>query len=344
MNKTTTLRPVIRRIEQPDPDEIGNSPEAFLRWLGGPTALFIKGENPGRCRAVCTLLHGNEPSGTVAIFNYLKSCKTPRVDTLFIIASVKTAMTPPVFSHRMLPGVRDLNRCFKPPYEDVPGQLAKSILELIHAVQPECLIDIHNTSGSGPAFGVAISEDPYHIAITSMFTNDLIVTDLRLGALMELSERDVVTVTVECGGAQDHSANLVAQEGLHRYLSTEYLEPARERQYPVNIFRNPIRLETRVPGPVAYSDSAEESAVITLPAQAEKFNYGTLTHDERIATLGPAGLAALSAKDHQGNERLQEFFVARDNQLYARHPIKVFMVTTNPAIAESDCLFYFIAC
>ncbi len=334
----------LKRIHNPDPATIGDTPEAFLRWLGGPAAIFLKGRESNRCRAVCTLLHGNEPSGTTAVFNYMKSGAQPRVDTLFIIASVHTALSEPVFSHRMLPGVRDLNRCFRAPFEDEPGLLAKAILELIHEVRPESLIDIHNTSGSGPAFGVSICDDIHHLAITSLFTNDLIVTDLRLGALMELSELDVTTVTIECGGAQDYSAHMVAQEGLQRYLSTEALVADAEQHYRVNIFRNPIRLETRIPGPVAYSDEKVAGSVITLPAQAEKFNYGTLTKDECIAQLGPAGIAALSARDHEGNERLDEYFVCRDQQLFARHPIKVFMVTTNPFIAETDCLFYFIAC
>ncbi|MDX1453186.1 MAG: succinylglutamate desuccinylase/aspartoacylase family protein [Oleiphilaceae bacterium] len=337
-------RPPLQLLRDPLPESIPDTVDAFLERLGGPTVISLCGQSSARCRAVVTLLHGNEPSGTRAIFDYLKSGARPRVNTLFIIASVKTALTPPRFSHRMLPGRRDLNRCFQPPFEDAEGKLAEAILDILQQANPECLIDIHNTSGSGPAFAVSVCGDANHKALTSLFTNDLIVTDLRLGALMELSEMQVPTVTIECGGAHDTPAQIIAREGLHRYLDTEQVLATPDTNYQVTIFRNPIRLETAVNGKVSYSDTPDPQALITMPEQAEKFNYGTLTRDEAIAFLGEPGLAALSAKDHEGNERLEEFFVAREGRLYPRHAMKVFMVTTNPDIAASDCLFYFIAC
>ena len=330
-------------IENPNPDDIGSSIESFLQWLGQATAIWVTGKNASKTRAVCTLLHGNEPSGTKAIFNYLKSKETPKFNTLFIIASVEAAATVPLFSNRMLPGKRDLNRCFIPPYNDQQGQTAKAIWDLIMHIKPECLIDIHNTSGSGPAFGVAITEDKHHVALISLFTNDLIVTDLRLGALMELSEKDVITVTVECGGAQDPAAEIIAQEGLHRYLSSEFVLAEEESEYPVNIYHNPIRLETKDQGEVAYDEHPCDKAVITLPEHAENFNYGMLTKDESIGHLNNNGFLQLTAKDHLGNERLTDFFEERQGKLYARHPLKIFMMTTIPLIAKTDCLFYFIS-
>lgn len=321
---------------------LGTSPEAFLENLGTATAIFIAGEDTATTRVICTLLHGNEPSGARAIHDYLASGKTPVTNVVFVLASVEAATTKPFFSNRMLPGKRDLNRCFKPPFDDEQGQLAKEILDLIHEIRPECVIDMHNTSGSGPAFGVAIKEDNLHVALTSLFTNDLIVTDLRLGALMELSERDVPTVTIECGGAQDHSAQIIAQEGLHRLLCAKTIFEDKHESYPVKIYHNPIRLETVGDAEVAYGEANNDSAIIVLPAQAEKFNYGTLTRDECIGKLNHQGFAQLSATDHQGKQRLSDFFEERDGGLYPIHPLKVFMVTNNPFIARTDCLFYFI--
>ncbi len=342
----TILQPLppLQLLRDPLPERLPDSFEAFLCELAAPTAIFMLGQSSERCRAVVTLLHGNEPSGAQAIYHYIKAGSRPRVNTLFILASVKTALTPPRFSYRMLPDKRDLNRCFRPPFDDDEGKLAEAILDLLHQAQPECLIDIHNTSGSGPAFAVSVNGDRNHKALCALFTNDLIVTDLRLGALMELSEMQVPTVTIECGGAKDYSAQIVAQEGLHRYLDTEHVLADPKAHYQVNVFRNPIRLETACEGSVAYADTPNDSALITLPQQAEKFNYGMLTRDEAIAYLGKQGISALSAKDHLGNERLDEFFQAREGRLYPRHAMKVFMVTTNPLIAASDCLFYFIAC
>lgn len=332
----------IKYLENPDPASLGSTPEEFLSRLEGPCAFRIFGQDRSRTRALCTLLHGNEPSGLHAVFDYLKSGKTPHCDILFLIASVQAAQEKPTFSHRMLSGHRDLNRCFKPPYDDAQGALAESILRLLEESKPECLIDMHNTSGSGPAFGVSITQDADHIALTALFTNDLIVTDLRLGALMELSERKVPTVTIECGGARDPSSHIIAHEGLERFVSNPEVLAIKGESYPVNVYHNPIRLEVRDNAKVAYADEAAADAAITLPSRAEKFNYGTVMSGERIAFLGNSGLKALTAKDHHGVEHLEQFFEDKEGELYARHPLKVFMVTTNSLIAETDCLFYFL--
>jgi len=339
-NEQTTLKV----IHNPDKSVIGDSVECFLQNIAGPTAIFLSGKHASRTRAVCTLLHGNEPSGAHAIHNYLSLGIEPTVNTLFIIGSIQAALTEPVFSHRMLQGKRDLNRCFKPPFDDEQGKIADAILKLIHSVKPEALIDIHNTSGSGPAFGVSIKEDADHRALTSLFTNDLIVTDLRLGAIMEISESDVPTVTIECGGANDTSAKFVAQEGILRYLGADNIRAEEGLDYRVNIFKNPIRLELKSGGVAAYSNKKQDDADITLPENAERLNYGMVPHEEPLAYLGDKGLAVLTAKDHKGNERLSEFFEVCDGQLFSKHPIKLFMVTTSSEIAASDCLFYFIGC
>ncbi|WP_250656884.1 succinylglutamate desuccinylase/aspartoacylase domain-containing protein [Alkalimarinus coralli] len=335
---------MLKIIHNPDKSLFGSSVESFLHRLSGPAAIFVEGKDRSRTRAVCTLLHGNEPSGIYAIHQYLLAGTTPAVNALFIIGSVKAALAEPVFSHRTLPDMRDLNRCFKPPFEDQQGEVAGAILQLIHSVKPEALIDLHNTSGSGPAFGVSINDDADHLALTSLFTNDLIVTDLRLGAIMEISEADVPTVTIECGGASDASAKFVAQEGISRYLAAEsvYADPGLD--YRVNIFRNPIRLELEAGSYAAYANVKQLDADITLPENAERLNYGMVPHEEPLAYLSDKGLSVLTAKDHDGNERLHEYFECRGDQLFSINPIKLFMVTTNAEIAASDCLFYFIGC
>jgi hypothetical protein len=325
-------------------------PQCFLKALGGPTLIRLQGRNPQRQRAFCTLLHGNEPSGLQALIAYLNSNQTPAVNIDIIIAAVSTALTPPLFSHRMLPGNRDLNRCFRPPFAGDEGKLAGAILDVFQAARPECLIDMHNTSGSGPAFGVAVADDADHRALTSLWTNDLIVTDLRLGALMELSEASVPTVTIECGGAADRTSLMIAQEGLQRYFQNEDVLATADNSYGVTCFRNPLRMELQAGCTVAYLDfnssqsTATACADITMPANADRLNYGTVPAGEAIAWVGPQGLSALTAKDKFGQEQLLQHFEINQHQLMAKHPLKLFMATTNATIAQKDCLFYFIDC
>jgi hypothetical protein len=63
-------------------------------------------------------------------------------------------------------------------------RLAEEILEILYMHQPEAVVDLHNKSGSGPSFGVCTFMDRRHDALVSLFTRRMIVSNLRLGALM----------------------------------------------------------------------------------------------------------------------------------------------------------------
>ena len=44
--------------------------------------------------------------------------------------------------------------------------------------------------------------------------------------------------------------------------------------------------------------------------------------------------------DASGHDVIDQYFVSREGKLYPRTFLKLFMVTTNPSIAVSDCIFY----
>jgi len=119
---------------------------------------------------------------------------------------------------------------------------------------------------------------------------------------------------------------------------------AKTGEYAVTCHHNPIRLELKPGYSIHYGDIPTEEVALTMSADAARFNYGSVPKDEAIGLLGPEGLAALTAKDHLGQERLHEHFCAIDDKLYPKHTLKLFMVTTNSLIAARDCLFYFIDC
>lgn len=121
----------------PDPKDIGGSAVEFLHALPGPTHIHITGEDSSRSRAVVTLLHGNEPSGLHAIYEILKRDIQATVDIHYFILNVDAARQAPGFIYRMLPQHKDLNRCFRPPYdESEPSLLAQSLLQKLLEFQP----------------------------------------------------------------------------------------------------------------------------------------------------------------------------------------------------------------
>ncbi|WP_163834907.1 M14 family metallopeptidase [Spartinivicinus ruber] len=329
---------------QPQPHDIGYSVDDFIALLKQPTIIRLSGRDTNRSRVVSTLLHGNEPSGLHAVFHWIKSQKKPAVNTVFFIGSVVAARKPPVFSNRHLPEHRDLNRCFKGPFDDYSGQIAKLFLNFLDEEQPECLVDIHNTSGAGPAFAVSICNDLSHQTLTSHFVDRLVVTNLRLGSLMELSEKGIPTVTIECGGSQDEHAHQLAIESVDRFLLLENVFRESITDWGLEILHNPVRVELMPHATIAYSANPVDGVDITLPPDIEHLNFGVVDTDTRLGWLGTKGVDCFKVFTQEGKNVALELLRVEGNQLFPKQPVKIFMITTNPTIAKNDCLFYAVTC
>lgn len=335
--------PLIRYWYNPGPDLIGTSVEAFLQEMAGPTLIHIPGHNPARRRAICTLLHGNEPSGTRALFRFLREGIVPAVDLFCFFGSVQTALQPPLFFYRHLPEERDLNRCFRAPFDDQQGRVAKAILDILEELQPEALVDIHNTSGMGPSFSVALQQDAAHEALTALFTERMLVTGLRLGALFEYSERNVPTVTIECGGAQDPRADDIAYAGICRYASAEQVLQPQASDWQLEVLYQPVRLELRDDASITYAEAQDLYADITLPPDVEHFNFGRVTPEVALGWLKPDSWDKLIVNNAAGVDVKHKVLKREGNQLFPAQALKLFMVTTDARIAKSDCLFYAVS-
>jgi len=323
------------------PDEIQEYDAInYLRAVSHPHCIHVKGRNSSPCRFVVTLLHGNEPSGLIAALQLIKDQIEPVCDIYIAVMNVAAALCPPFFSHRQLPDKRDLNRCFKPPYIDAEGQLAYQLLEMIHDKNPESLLDIHNTSGMGPAFGVAVHLDSKHDALVSLFTERLIVTDLKLGALMELSEADVPTVTIECGGADDPESSRIAFDGLKRYFLKENLYNLDSAPWPIEVLHNPVRLELEDRTSITYAERRSDSADITLVADIEHYNFGTVNSSTLLGWISPVKKHLLKVRNARGEESLEDWFQCKGGELRPARTLKLFMITSRGDIAKSDCLLY----
>ena len=335
----TTPSP-LRYWYHPTADALGDSVEGFLATLGGPTLLHIPGRDRTRKRAVSTLLHGNEPSGTRAVYRWLRDQPTPAVDVLVFILSVSNALRVPAFSTRHLASEKDPNRCFREPFDGVQGELARAVLQQLETMQPEALIDIHNTSGMGPAFSVSMKQDAAHEALTSLFCERMLITGLRLGALFEYSERNVPTVTIECGGAQDPRSDDIAYEGLLRYVNAEDVLTPPAADWELDILHEPVRVEISADASICYREAMAADTDITLPPDVEHHNFGRITPEVALGWVRPDSWHKIRVKTARGTDVKHRLLQLQGNRLHPVRPLKLFMVTTNAAIAKSDCLFY----
>lgn len=333
----TPALPGFKILHAPAPQQIPDSSVSFLQMLGGPAIIFMPGRTR-RKRAITTLLHGNEPSGFQALHRLLKEGFKPYADTTFIVVSVDAALHEPLYTHRALPDHRDINRCFKPPYTDAPGMLAKQVLDYLVDLAPEAIVDVHNTSGSGPAFSVSTRLGTQYTALASHFTRWFIHTDIELGSLMEVPFCCPI-VTIESGGAMDELATLNAYNGLRSYLTAEDVFAPRQ---DIELLEQPKRLEIHRHATLAYAERPVFGANVTIRQDIEQRNFGITRPGEVLGWLDHARLEHFRLAGQQPQEYLSDYFCADNSELTVTRPLKFFMVTTRSDIAKSDCLLYFV--
>ncbi|EWH11917.1 hypothetical protein DS2_01998 [Catenovulum agarivorans DS-2] len=315
-----------------------DDPTDWLLSLHGPTVIDMQGLINTRTRVVSVLVHGNEPSGFIALHRFLLSKVIPMTNVRFIISSVEAAQQSPVFSNRYFDDKHDLNRCFNLDNSDaLVNQRAGSILQAINEVKPEAVIDMHNTSGASPSFCVATRIDMQVQALASFFCQTMIYTRLNLGALMEQNFNCPI-VTVECGGAQDQQAHEVAYQGVHEFLMADNLF-AGHHYMLVDIVEHPLRLEIDPKTNLSFADKSDPSADITLVSDIEQHNMG-VTRADCLIGWSNIGCTPFTVRNEAGDVQSDSIIYCKDGQLFTRQKLRIFMATTNHRIALNDCLFY----
>ncbi len=334
--------PRVRVFDAPRADAIGTTPEAFLAWLGGPAMLRVPGRDRRRARGLATLLHGNEPSGLRALHAWLRQGAVPAVDLVCFVGAVEAARRPPGFAHRMAPGRPDLNRCFAPPFDDGERRIAGEALRLFREAGCDALVDLHNNTGHNPPYGVVAGVDAACINLVGLFGERLIASDLRLGTLTEATHGDFPSVTIECGRAGDPAADACAAAGLARYAALDAIETRRVGVPHMTILERPIRVSARPEVRLAFGAGPVDGADLTLTRDLDRHNFELLMPGVPVGWVAEPDRWPLVAAGADGREVSQDWFALRDGLLETRRAAVPVMMTVDPAVAKSDCLFYLV--
>ncbi len=273
-----------------------------------------------------------------ALVRYLVEGRTPATDVVGFLGAVEAARVEPHFSHRFVEGGRDLNRCFRPPFRGPEGALARACLEVLAAETPEALVDVHNTSGRGPAYAVVTETRPAHDALATLFAERLIVTDLRLGTLFEATTPLCPSIVVECGGVGDPAADAVAYEGLCRFLESDAVTT--DARHALDVFTHPVRVELAPGQRVAFARRPVPGVDVVLDPDLDRHNFGTIIPGETLGWISESGLGSLQVRSASAVGPVGHLLTERAGRLVAAATFRPLMITTRADIAESDCLFY----
>ena len=270
---------------------------------------------------------------------WLRGGGHPVTNALLFIASVETALCEPHFSYRQLPNRRDFNRCFDPPWSDAEGELAEEVLAAIIVTEPECLIDLHNNTGHNPAYGVAARLGEAELGLVAIFADRVVHAPLSLGTLVEATIDACPSMTIECGRSGDPEADDVARRGLKTFLERDDLA-LRSTTRPMRVLEEPVRVCVTSDISLSFADKADPDSHLTISADIDRHNFEILPPGAAIGWLQPGTAWPLDARRPDGSECSREMFRIENGVLETCHEFIPIMMTTMPAIAKSDCLFY----
>lgn len=336
------MKPRLDLRDAPDAAALPGDVLAFLEALEGPTAWRIPGRDRSRCRMLTTLLHGNEPSGVIALHDWLRSGREPAVDAICVLGNLEAARLHPVFTHRSVPGRRDLNRCFLGPWDDTEGEIARALLDLIAQTRPEALVDVHNNTGRNPPYAIGTHPSREVLELSSLFSRDFVWSHLELGALIEGIDT-CPAVTIEVGKSGDAAADRVAIQGIARFFEVDALFDVATRQEldRIRILTMPMRARLAPGRRLVMAQQPTPEADLTMPDDLDRHNFEDVPAGSRIGWVHGDG-CPLELIDENGDDLASEYFERRGDELVARQAFMPIMITVDAAVATSDCLFYVV--
>jgi hypothetical protein len=216
------------------------------------------------------------------------------------------------------------------------------VLRRLQRLRPEAILDLHNNTGHNPAYGVATSTHPAVLALTRLFAERLVHSDLDMGTLVEATADLAPSVVIECGRAGDAAADETAWIGLERFLTAADLGLDGAPSSPgasLQVLHSPVRVTARPGISLAFDRVPHPGAELTVDLRLEASNFHLIPTG---SVIGWASDGALPIQAH-GSGPLDisgELFENRSGSIVTRQPIVPVMMTVDAVIALSDCLFY----
>ena len=318
------------------PDGILTVPVEQLHALVPEPALFhLPGKHP-ETLFVSVLLHGNEPTGFLALQKLLQKYQgqtLPRGLTLFFGNTQAVRLNVRRLDHQP-----DFNRIWPGTVlpESSETEWAEEICRIMRKREVFASIDVHNNTGLNPHYACINKLDQAFLHLGALFGRLLVYfthpKGIQSGAFAEFCP----AVTLECGRPdQPHGVEHAFQfidSCLH--LSEFPAHPVARQD--VDIYHTVAQVTVDEQANFSFSDA---DADLFLSSDLERMNF---TETQAGTVLGEVkgGRMPVIVRDNDGKPVTEQFFSLIDGQLRIAKPTMPSMLTLNERVIRQDCLCY----
>jgi hypothetical protein len=324
----------------------GSDDEVLVGLAGKPALIRIPAASTAlgpRARLVSCLLHGNEPSGFVAMVDVLRRGERFPFDLWVLIGNVRAATEDGLYAHRYLDDQEDFNRIW-----DVPSattdmrRCAAAILEELRSADLEAAIDLHNNSSRNPYYSIVPLLSPEGLLLASLCADSMLLWRLHLHTLMEALTTVCPAVSVECGALHLSDGNSFASGVVHRFLTAaDFAVPAvGDRPRPRRMVEILHRVTVRPDLEFSFGAAVDGADFVVVP-ELDRYNFEVLPALHTIGHVDRGAAMPLFAWDVTGRDVTDQVFrITPDGAVIIATDVMPMMMTTTVQQARRDCLFY----
>lgn len=339
------------------PDGFENcSTENLHTVLSGPTLIHLEGKHKEPL-FVSVLLHGNEPTGLLALQLFLKKMKgkpLPRSLSLFV-GNVDAAKE----NHRHLHKQPDYNRVW--PYHsshqenepDAEGgtpehAMMKHIVDVMREKNVFASIDVHNNTGLNPHYGCINKLDHHFFHLATLFSRT-VVYFIRPKGVQSMAFADICpAVTVECGKPDQAYGATHAADFINSCLHLSNLPNHPVAAHDMVLFHTVATVT--VPDHICFdfndtsskNDATKEKSVdIFFPTNLDHLNFTELTTGTTLGYLNNDKTEIpLCVTDEHGKDATTHYLTLEAGELRSAREFMPSMFTLDKEVIRQDCLGY----
>ena len=285
---------------------------------------------------VSVLLHGNEPTGFLALQKLLQKYQgqtLPRNLTLFF-GNTRAAR----FNRRRLDHQPDFNRIWPgTPLPNSPEtEWAQQICDVMRQREMFAGIDVHNNTGLNPHYACVNKLDDAFLHLGALFGRLLVYFTHPKGVQSGAFAEFCPAVTLECGRPDQPYGVEHAFEFIDSCLHLQAFPAHPVAKQDVDIYHTVAQVTVGENISFAFDG---DSVDLLLNQDLERMNFteiqpGTVLGEVRGERM------PLIARDNDGNPNTEQFFELVDGQLQIVKSTMPSMLTLNQQVIRQDCLCY----
>jgi succinylglutamate desuccinylase len=314
---------------------LDTSAENLYQLIPQPALFHLPGKRSDTL-FVSVLLHGNEPTGFLALQRLLQKYHRqtlPRPLSIFFGNSQAARL-----NLRRLDGQPDFNRVW--PGTALPESPERRIAEQIVAAMCQrklfASIDIHNNTGLNPHYACVNKLDNDFLQLGALFGRLLVHFTHPKGTQSAAFAEFCPAVTLECGRPGQEHGTEHALEFLDSCLHLAEIPSHPVAKQDVDIYHTVVQVTIADDATFSFS---ERTADLLLNDDLERLNFTDIAAGTVLGHTNRARLPVI-AKNENGEDITGRFFSNDMQQLVITRPAMPSMLTLDERVIRQDCLCY----